>query len=92
MRFSGKKASMFQVTLEDLKYLEEETNEIAKPVLKEMLKNPVKGQISFKYNQRNYSFSITKTGGLFFRKYMPEEVVTYIIAQINFSGKNDNGS
>lgn len=77
--FPGIKASMFEATLENLRDLDEETNPAAKAVLKEMVKNPVKCNISFDYENERYSFSITKTGGLFFRKYIPEEVVTYIV-------------
>lgn len=42
-KFAGKKTSKFEATLEELKSLEEETNLVAHSVLKEMLKNPIKG-------------------------------------------------
>lgn len=90
--FAGKKASMFEATLEDLKDIDEETNPIAQAMLKEMIKNPVKGNISFRYHDKKYSFSITKTGGLLFREYVPEEVVTYIVYLIILSGNIRNGN
>ncbi len=90
--FPGIKASMFEATLEDLRDLDEETNPVAQAMLKEMIKNPVKGNISFRYKQKKYSFSITKTGGLFFREYVPEEVVTYIVYLIKLSGNIQDGT
>ncbi len=83
--FPGTKTSKLEATLEDLKHLSEETHSTAQKVLKELIKNPVKGNISFYYKGQKYSFSITKTGGLFFRKYVPEEVVTYMLHKIIFS-------
>ena len=90
--FPGIKASIFEATLEDLKDLDEETNPVARAILKEMIKNPVKGNISFRYQNKKYSFSITKTGGLFFREYVPEEVVTYIVYLIELSGNIPDGN
>ncbi|MDG2989417.1 hypothetical protein L3556_00500 [Candidatus Synechococcus calcipolaris G9] len=90
--FPGIKASMFEATLEDLRDLDEETNPEAKAILKELVKNPVKGNISFSYEQKKYSFSITKTGGLFFREYVPEEVVTYIVYLIKLSDNIQDGT
>ena len=55
-----------------------------------MLKNPIKGSISFNYKQKKYAFAITKTGGLFFREYIPEEVVTYILHKIKLSSSIQN--
>lgn len=57
----------------------------AQVILQEMMKNPVKGNICFCYNKSKYSFSVTKTGGLLFREYIPEEVVTYILYNIKLS-------
>lgn len=90
--FPGTKTSMLEATLEDLKDIMEETNSTANEVLKELIKNPVKGTISFYYNNKKYKFSVTKTGGLSFREYMPEEVVTYIIYKIKLSRDIHNGS
>lgn len=83
--FNGTKISNFEVTLDDLKNIAEETHPEAQAVLQEMMKNPVKGNICFCYNQSKYSFSVTKTGGLLFREYIPEEVVTYILYNIKLS-------
>lgn len=90
--FPGSKTSMIEATLEDFKELDEETNPDAKSILRELVKNPVKGNISFKYQGKKYSFSITKTGGLFFREYIPEEIVTYIVYLITISGRIKNGT
>jgi hypothetical protein len=90
--FPGTKTSMVEVTLENLSNVNEEDHPEAKAVLLEMLKNPVKGNLSFSYQEKQYSFVITKTGGLFFRKYIPEEVVTYILYKIKLSCYGKNGS
>jgi hypothetical protein len=88
----GIKASMFEATLSDFKELGEETHPAAHAILEEMMKSPVKGNISFHYKNKKYSFSITKTGGLFFREYFPEEIVTYIVYLIILSGRVQNGN
>ena len=90
--FPGSKVCKFEATLENLKNFAEETHPEAQAVLEEMMKHPVKGHISFTYNKREYSFSITKTGGMLFREYVPEEVVTYILYNVKLSGKVLNGS
>jgi hypothetical protein len=83
--FSGSKMSKIEATLEDLKNVAEETHPEAQAILKEMVKNPVKGKIAFCYNGKKYSFSVTKTGGLLFWEYIPEEVVTYILYNVKLS-------
>ena len=90
--FPGSKVSKFEATLENMKYLAEETHPEAQVVLEEMMKHPVKGHISFTYKKKEYSFSITKTGGMLFREYIPEEVVSYILYNIRLSGKALDGS
>lgn len=82
----------FEATLEDMKFLAEETHPEAQAVLEEMMKHAVKGHISFCYQKKKYSFSITKTGRMLFREYIPEEVVTYILYNVKLSGKALNGS
>lgn len=77
--------SKIEATLDDLKTIAEETHPEAQVILEEMMKNPVKGNISFCYNGKKYSFSVTKTGGLLFREYIPEEVVTYILYNVKLS-------
>lgn len=70
----------------------EETHPEGQVVLKEMMKNVVKGDISFYYENKRYSFSVTKTGGLLFREYIPEKVLTYILYNVKLSGYALNGS
>lgn len=82
---SGSKMSKIDITLDDLKAIGEETHPEGKVILEEMMKNLAKGSICFRYNGENYSFSVTKTGGLYFQKYIPEEVVTYILYNIKLS-------
>jgi hypothetical protein len=60
----------------------DETDPVLRAVAERVLKDPDKGKISFTYDKKNYSFGITKSGGLTFMKYTPEEVVTYILHKI----------
>jgi hypothetical protein len=60
----------------------QETDTLLRDVAEKVLKDPDKGKISFSYNKKRYSFGITKSGGLTFMKYTPEEVVTYILQKI----------
>lgn len=90
--FSGSKMLNIEATLDDLKTVGQETHPEAQKILTEMMKNPVKGKISFCYNRKKYSFSVTKTGGLLFREYIPEETVTYILYHILLSGYVRHGS
>jgi hypothetical protein len=89
--FAGSKTTMIEMELDDLTSLDEETNPIANAALVEMMKTPVKGALSFYLNNKRYTFDVTKTGGLFFKGYTPEDVVTYIIQKIKLSSNIQNG-
>ena len=66
---------------------DEELDQDAKTILDKLVRAPLKGGLSFRYNEVRYEFSITKTGGLFFRKYVSEDVITYILGKIKLSSK-----
>jgi hypothetical protein len=89
--FPGDKTSKIEVDLDDLQNIDEETHPVALEVITEISKEPAKASIGFSYKDKKYSFSITKTGGLLFRKYITEEVVTHIIQKILFTSGNKNG-
>lgn len=79
----GSKVSRIKMDVDKLKNPDEETDPILKEIIKRIHPNLDKGRISFKYKEKDYSFMITKTGGLRFYEYVPEEVVTYILYTIN---------
>jgi len=68
--------------LDELYNLNEETEPNLKIVVEDLLNNQDRSRISFKYKGDKYSFDITKSGGLFFKKYAPEEVITYVLGKI----------
>jgi hypothetical protein len=79
----GNKTARVEVSLDDLSSTDEETH----PLFKDLLENHLidhqdKSDISFKYDEKKYSFSITQFGGLYFRQYASEEVVSYVLANI----------
>lgn len=79
----GTKTSRIKATLEELDEIDEETHPLIKPVLNNLLKDQDKSKISFRYIGEKYSFGITKSGGLTFMQYAPEEVLTYVVSKIN---------
>lgn len=79
---SGTKTSRVTLEFEGLSDFGEETDAILQAVVKRTIKDPDKTKISFKYRDKVYSFGITKSGGLNFMKYTPEEVVTYILKKL----------
>jgi len=79
----GDKTSRIQAIFEELSDLDDETDPSIKPLLTSLIKDQDRSRISFKYKEKKFSFGITKKGGLTFRKYAPEEVVTYVISKIN---------
>lgn len=79
----GNKTARVEVFLDDLSSTDEETHPLFKTLLEDHLINyQDKSDISFKYNEKKYSFSITKFGGLYFRQYASEEVISYVLANI----------
>lgn len=79
----GDKVVRIKATLDELNELGEETDPVLNPVLKDLLKNQDKSKISFKFDYNKYSFAITKSGGLTFMQYAPEEVITFVLSKIN---------
>lgn len=80
---NGSKASRVKIDLDELKNSDEETEPTLKELIEKVQPTLDKGRISFKYGNKRYSFMITKTGGIRFYEYVPEEVVTYLIYTIN---------
>jgi hypothetical protein len=82
--FPGSKVSRINVTIDEMNETSEETHPDLENILNTLVKDQDKCRISFRYGSENkkYSFDITKSGGLNFRQYMPEEVVTYIVHKI----------
>ena len=80
---NGSKTSQFSFNIDNLKDVEEETEPHARALLEKSLKDMSKGTIGFVYKEKNYSFDVTRSGGLFFKKFLQEEVVTYIINNIH---------
>lgn len=79
----GDKTSRIQADFQNLTELDEETDPLIKPLLTNLIKDQDRSRISFIYNNLKYSFTVTKRGGLTFRRYAPEEVVTYIVSTVN---------
>jgi hypothetical protein len=79
----GEKTSRIQASFEELSDLDDETDPYIKPLLTSLIKDQDHSRISFKYKEQKFSFGITKRGGLTFRQYAPEEVVTYVVSKIN---------
>ncbi|MDZ8088484.1 MAG: hypothetical protein RMY16_23415 [Nostoc sp. DedQUE12b] len=80
---NGIKTSRIQASFEELDNIEEETHPLIKPMLEELLKDSDKSKILFIYDKKKYTFAITKSGGLNFLRYAPEEVITYVVSKIN---------
>jgi hypothetical protein len=79
---SGSRTARMKASSNGKDDLSDETNPAIKAVLDEILANPEKCSILFEYKNKKYSFGITKSGGLTFFKYTPEEVITYILQKI----------
>jgi hypothetical protein len=81
-KVKGSRTRSITVDLDPMRDSSEETDKELRGLLDRVLKDPDNGRISFTYNKKEYSFGITKAGGLTFMKYTPEEVVTYILSKI----------
>lgn len=79
----GDKTSRIQASFEGLTSLDEESDPLIKPLLTTLIKDQDSSRISFTYQNAKYSFAVTKRGGLSFRQYASEEVITYIVAKID---------
>lgn len=85
--YPGTVTKSIEVELDNMSSTDEELDQDAKTILDKLVRAPLKGGLSFRYNEVRYEFSITKTGGLFFRKYVSEDVITYILGKIKLSSK-----
>jgi hypothetical protein len=80
---NGNKTSRVKVSLDSLNSADEETDPFFKTLLEDYLINGQdKSDICFVYKEKEYSFCITKFGGLYFQKYAPEEVISYVLSKI----------
>lgn len=82
-RVPGSRILSAEFSVEKFENLGEEDYEPGRQVLETIIQDPAKGVIAFPYQNREYSFHITKTGGLELKQYISEEVLTMIIHQIN---------
>lgn len=79
---SGSKTHRIKADFEELGFIEQETDKELQPILHRLMDHQDKSHIAFRYRDKKYSFHITKSGGLYFRKYTPEEPLTYVLAKI----------
>lgn len=64
---------------------------ILAPTVAEVWREQEKSRIAFLYNNNTYSFTVTNSGGLFFKQYAPEEVITYVLLKILLLQNLNNG-
>ncbi len=79
---SGVKTSRITMEFEGLNHFSEETDTVLSAMVEKTIKDPDKTRISFTYNKDSYTFGITKSGGLTFHKYTPENAITYILKNL----------
>ncbi|MGK7931561.1 MAG: hypothetical protein AB4041_09025, partial [Microcystaceae cyanobacterium] len=80
---NGSKTSRISLSFDKLIDSQEETEPSLRNLIVPTIQDADKLKIAFQYKQKEYSFGITKSGGLTFYKYTPEEVITYILQTIN---------
>ena len=79
---SGDQATRIKISLKGMRNIAEETHPILAPAVKEVWTGQEKSRIAFLYNNNTYSFTVTNNGGLYFKQYAPEEVITYVLLKI----------
>ena len=86
---TGDQATRIRFSLKGMQNVAEETHPIFAPAVAEAWREQEKSRIGFLYNNNTYSFTVTNNGGLYFKQYVPEEVITYVLLKIlqlqNFS-------
>jgi len=80
---AGDQATRIKLSLKGMRNTNEETHPIFGPAVQEAWTLQERSRIGFRYNGVAHSFSITKNGGLYFRKFAPEEVLTYVLLKIS---------
>jgi hypothetical protein len=80
---SGDQATRIRIALKGMQDVREETHPVFGPALAEAWKEQEKSRIGFCYNGNSHSFSVTSNGGLYFRQFAPEEVITYVLLKIS---------
>lgn len=80
---AGDQVTRAKLSLKCLQNPLEETHPVFGPALTEAWKEQENSRIGFSYNGKTYTFFVTRTGGLYFRAFTPEEVITYILLKIS---------
>jgi hypothetical protein len=88
---SGDQATRIKVSFKGMRSVAEETHPILAPAVQEVWKGQEKSRIAFLYNNNTYSFTVTNNGGLYFKQYAPEEVITYVLLKILQLKSSSNG-
>jgi hypothetical protein len=80
---SGDQVTRVKFSFKGMQAIDQETHPIFNSAVREVWKEQEKSRIGFRYNQINYSFSVTSNGSLYFRQFAPEEVITYVLLKIS---------
>ena len=88
---TGDQATRIKISLKGMQNVAEETHPILAAAVAEVWREQEKSRIAFLYNNNTYSFTVTNNGGLYFKQYAPEEVVTYVLLKILLLQNCDNG-
>lgn len=79
----GDQATRIKFSFKGMRDTKEETHPVFGPAVREAWREQEKSRIGFRYNGRTHTFSVTSNGGLYFRQFAPEEVVTYVLLKIS---------
>jgi hypothetical protein len=79
----GDQATRVRFSFKGMRDTREETHPAIGPAVKEAWKEQEKSRIGFYYKGQLHTFSVTCNGGLYFRQFAPEEVVTYVLLKIS---------
>ncbi len=88
---AGDQATRIKISLKGMQNVAEETHPILAPAVAEVWREQEKSRIGFLYNNNTYSFTVTNNGGLYFKQYAPEEVITYVLLKILLLQDFSNG-
>jgi hypothetical protein len=80
---AGDQVTRVKLSLKGMRNPLEETHPIFGPAVQEAWKGQEKSRIGFRYNGVEQTFSVTGNGGLYFRQFAPEEVITYVLLKIS---------
>ena len=80
---SGDQVERVKLSFKGVQNPTEETHPTYGPALEEAWREQENSRIAFSYNGVTHTFSVTRNGGLYFRSFTPEEVITYILLKIS---------